>query len=286
MPSLKDILSNSEEYPDDEEITVKGVKVKVGDLREYQKQESEATMAQVREQLAQMQAREQQLMQQAEDVAALQAQLQEQQGAQTGQKTLLEQLADLAKGPSKKTMMDLDSDEFFGPAVKTVREMAQAREALQKELADLRKQATDVISYFTRRQLQNDYAALGEKPPDVNLQKLVDHATKRQYRDEMGYPDLRRAYDDMTAPQRAKADRARLREEVKAEVAKEQAEARKNRAPSPDQAAEMRGHVFVPNGTGKSGAGAPQKRGGFGGVEKVPTEAILSDPDIAGVFNQ
>ncbi len=290
MPTIKEILADPENYGDDEEVTIKGVKVKVGDIRAFNASQNEAAAAALEERRTTLQNYENDLVQKADALAAQIAEIQANRGAERGSGDLVQDLINRLRGPEKKTMMDLDGDEFFGPVVKTIREFQAGREELAKEIKKYNEEASRIARWAVEREIDRDFNSLPDRPKELTKRQLVDHAVKRRYVDELGYPDLRRAYDDVQAPVFAKKSREQMRKEVEQEVRAEQQ--KKQAEPIGEGEIDQivgKGHVFVPRPSGGSGGGkgaAAVKPTRYGGIEKIPTEAVLNDPSIRALFEQ
>lgn len=283
MPGLKDIIANITEYGDDEEIEVKGVKVKIGDLRSYAASENQATIAAINERKAALDNFQTELQQQAESVAALQAELEATKGRNQGQGDLVEQFIERLRGPQKKTMMDLVEDEFFGPAAKAVREMQTTLQQREQQLQQALTRIENDEKWMVQRELQRTFDSIPDKPKELTLRQLADHAMKRRYVGDDNFPDLRRAYEDIQEPVIREKTKKQLRAEVEAEV---RAEARKPKAVDEIDAGDIKGHVFVPRPSGGNGNVKAVKPKGYGGIDKIPAADILADPQIAALFQQ
>ena len=289
MPTLKEILADTENYGDDEEVTIKGVKVKVGDMRAFTASQNEAAAAALEERRTALQNYENDLVQKADALAAHIAEIQAARGAEKGSGDLVQDLINRLRGPEKKTMMDLDGDEFFGPVVKTIRGFESAKEELSKQIKQYNDEAARIARWAVEREIDRDFQSLPDRPKELTKKQLVDHAVKRRYIDELGYPDLRRAYDDVQAPVVAKKTREQMREEVRKEVRAEEA-AKQAKPIEEGDLNEIvgKGHVFIPRPGGGSGGGkgAAAKSVKYGGIDRVPNEVIMNDPSIQALFSQ
>lgn len=278
MPSLKEILADAANYGDDDEISIKGVPMKLGELRQYAAAEASETAAQMQTRLQQLNDYEANLRSTADQLAEAQAEVERAKGQNTGQKSIIDQLAELTRS-TKKTVYD-EPGEYFEPVVQDLKSLKSMKDELQKQIDSFKEEANKMVKWSIKRSIETDFDRLPDRPKDLSVKQLIEHATKRKMVDDVGYPQLREAYDDYMAPQRAETERKRIREEEREVARKEvRAEERKNSAPRGTAG------TFVPM-PGNRGKALPAQTKGSRPGQFADTETILNDPDIMANFQQ
>ena len=267
------ILEDKEKYADDLELTIGDMNVKLGDLREYDL-EQRGHLDRYTKRSTQLEGEYGKLANQYNELRALydqvaqQLQTVQQNPAKTGEGDLVEQLVERLRGEKNPTVLDKPG-EFFAPVVERLKKIDELAQNQEKFKEDLRKELVSAFGFQVNKDMKRDYRSF-QWPKDWTFQKVLEFANERQLLEPGSrYPDFDRIHDSIMAPINAETEREELRksarEEGYAAARKELVEANGTYVPGP--------------GFGGMG-GSPQLKSKFGGIDKIPDETILNDPDV------
>jgi hypothetical protein len=266
------ILEDREKYADDLEMAIGDVKVKLGDLREYDS-EQRGHLDRYTKRSSQLEGEYGKLANQYNELRALydqvaqQLQTVQQNPNRNGQPDLLDQLVNRLQGERNPTVMDKPG-EFFAPVIERLKKIDEIQQNQEKFKEDLRKELVSAFGFQVNKDMRRDYRSF-QWPKDWNFQKVLEYANEHQMLEPGSrYPDFDRIHDDVMAPINAETEREELKKAARDEGYNT---ARK-------EIIESNG-TFVPS-PGFGGMGSPQLKSKFGGIEKIPDETILSDPDV------
>lgn len=265
------ILDDREKYADDIELTIGDMKVKLGDLREYDG-ELRTNLDRFSKRSGQLEGEYGKLANQYNELRALYDQVAQQ--LQTFQQTpprnnegdLVEQLVQRLQGERNPTVLDKPG-EFFAPVVERLKKIEQIEQNQEKFKEDLRKELISAFGFQVNKDMRRDYRSF-QWPKDWTFQKVLEFANERQLLEPNSkYPDFDRIHETITAPIAAKEERETAlktaREEGYAQARKEFVESNGTYVPSPG-----------------FGGGSVQLKSKFGGIDKIPDDTILNDPDV------
>jgi hypothetical protein len=265
-------LDDKEKYGDDLEFSFGDMKVKLGDLRAYD-QEQRGHLDRFSKRSTQLEGEYGKLANQYNELRALYDQVatQLQQVAQNtaasgGTDHLVEQLVERLKGDRNPTVMDKPG-EFFAPVIERLRKVDEIEASQNKFREDLRKELVSAFGFQVNKDMKRDYRAF-EWPKEWTFQKVLEFANEQQILEPGSrYPDFDRIHDNIMAPVNAAKERE---EAVKAARDEGYANARKEFTQN---------GTYVP-GPGFGGVSGEPLKSKFGGIDKIPDETILNDPDI------
>jgi len=191
MATLKEVIADSAKFPDTLEIPVADGKITLGEIRQYQQQASAAEAA------AQQKRGELDVL--AGQVAEVYGRLQ--------QRDAQAPVVAAAPNPGE---VDIESryanDEILGPMWKRLTAAEKKAASLETDRIAKLEQA---LQFGTRRllnrELRQEFDSIPNRFEDVDLKAVMDHAAKNRILDEDGVPNVRRAYDDMTASRQVEA---------------------------------------------------------------------------------
>jgi hypothetical protein len=263
-------LDDKENYSDELEIPVgENMKVRLGDLRAYD-QEQRGNLERFTQRSAQLETEYGKLANQYNELRALYDQVAQQlQGVNQNpnQRTFKDQLAELLNAGKNPTIMDKPG-EFFDPLVKKVQELEAIGANLEKFKDDLRKELTGAFGFQVSKDMKRDYRSF-EWPKEWTFQKVIEFAKERGALEPGSqYPDFDRIHEAVTAPINAAKEREELVKQAREEG---YAQARKEFTSD---------GTYVPGPGFGGGMGSPVLKSKFGGIDKIPDETILNDPDI------
>jgi hypothetical protein len=267
------ILEDKEKYADDLEMAIGDVKVKLGDLREYDL-EQRGHLDRYTKRSSQLEGEYGKLANQYNELRALYDQVAQQlQGVQQGNPNrgeggdLVDQLVERLRGEKNPTVMDKPG-EFFAPVIERLKKIDEIQQNQDKFKEDLRKELVSAFGFQVNKDMKRDYRSF-QWPKDWTFQKVLEFANERQLLEPGSrYPDFDRIHDSIMAPITAGEEREQA---IKSARDEGYAAARK-------ELIESNG-AFVPS-PGFGGMGSPQLKSKFGGIDKIPDEQILNDPDV------
>jgi len=268
MPFDPRILDDPE-LSDDDEIVVGKQKVRVGDMREYRR--AQQTEIESRD------ARFNDSAQQYASVAAMandyKAKLDAALAAQgsdqrVDESKLVDLLVARLTGGKNPNIFEKPG-EYFEPVVNKLKELDALKENFETMTAQQKKATQDAFAWQLQKDMKRDYRSIKDWPKDMSFEKALQMAQQNGFVDRSdGYPDFDKLSEALNAPERQK----REREEI-------------------ETAAEKRGYekavreaTNVPMPGYGGGAGQPSMKSKFGGIDKIPDDQILSDPDIIATF--
>jgi hypothetical protein len=268
MPFDPRILDDPE-LKDDDELTFGKQKIKVADLRAYRAAQDQA----VAERDAKYNDAATQYSQLATMANQYKAQLDEALAKAGRPETvdeskLLEVLAKRLLGDQKKSVLD-QPGEYFQPVVDKLKKVDDIEKRFDEMTAAQKKATQDAFAWQLQKDMRRDFRAIKDWPKDMTFEKAIQMAQQNGYVDRAdGYPDFDKLHETLTAPERQK----REREEYESAAEKRGYE----------KAMQQASTVPLPGYGG--GAGAPNMKSKFGGIDKIPDSDILNDPDIIATF--
>lgn len=273
------ILADRTKYPDTLKIDLgDGASATLGDVREFYAQQAEEVNKVtgrntfVEGEYAKMVEQYNQMAQQLETMRQ-----QIEQGKQGPQGDIVEQLVERLTKGNQPNVFDRPGD-YFKPVVDRLTKFESDMAALAKRQEEfqktLRSELTGAFGFQAQKDLKRDFRAY-TWPKDVTFDKVMAYAKQNNLLEAgSGYPDFDTIHERITGPERTAKERAELEKTAEERgYARAQDEFRKN------------GGTFVP-GPGFGGGGVPAPKGKFGGVDKIPDETILNDPDVWNVAVQ
>lgn len=227
-----EILSNKSKYPDDAKININGVEVTLGAIR----QQNDASQGEIQQRLT---ARQQELdnvgRQQSAATDNL-ARIVDNVTRVTGLSVedvvagrIPENLRSKVQEATLRTEttagVPLAEDPLYAPIVRELAPIRQNLELLRNGLGQALntyredRARLDYLDWRTSRKLPDDF--------NVTSKQAVDLAVSKGYRNEVGWPDVGRALDELVAPAAAKANEETLatkyreegRQQARAELA-------------------------------------------------------------------
>jgi hypothetical protein len=265
-------LDDKEKFADDLELTIGDMKVKLGDLRAYD-MDQRTNLDRFSKRSGQLEGEYGKLANQYNELRALYDQVAQQ--LQTFQSNpsngnspdLVEQLVDRLRGDRNPTVLDKPGD-FFAPVVERLKKLDEIEANQNKFKEDLRKELVSAFGFQVNKDMKRDYRSF-QWPKDWSFQKVLEFANEHQMLEPGSrYPDFDRIHENITAPIAAAEEREQA---IKSARDEGYAQARK-------EFVENNG-TFVPS-PGFGGMGSPQMKSKFGGIDKIPDETILNDPDV------
>lgn len=266
------ILEDKEKYGDDLELTIGDMKVKLGDLREYDS-EQRGHLDRYTKRSTQLEGEYGKLANQYNELRALYDQVAQQlqgfqqNGNQGREGDLVDQLVQRLQGERNPTVLDKPG-EFFAPVIERLKKIDEIQQNQEKFKEDLRKELVSAFGFQVNKDMKRDYRTF-KWPEGWSFQKVLEFANERQMLEPGSrYPDFDRIHENIMAPINAETEREELRKSAREEG---YAAARK-------ELTEANG-TFVPS-PGFGGGGSVQLKSKFGGIDKIPDETILNDPDV------
>ena len=265
------ILDDRESYADDLELTVGDMKVKLGDLRAYDT-EQRTNLDRYTKRTGQLEGEYGKLANQYNELRALYDQVAQQlqtfqQNPRGEQPDVIEQLVQRLQGERNPTVLDKPGD-FFAPLVERLKKVDELATNQEKFKEDLRKELVSAFGFQVNKDMKRDYRSFNW-PKDWSFQKVLEYANEHQLVEPGSrYPDFDRIHDSVMAPINMETEREELKKAAREEG---YAAARK-------EIVEANG-TYVP-GPGFGGMGSVQLKSKFGGIDKIPDETILNDPDV------
>lgn len=265
-------LDDRDNFSDDMELTFGDMKVKLGDLRAYDT-EQRTNLDRFTKRSGQLETEYGKLANQYNELRALYEQVAQQLTAaaqnpnRAPQTDVVDQLVERLQGGKKPNIMDKPGD-FFQPLVEKIKRIDEFEANQTKFKEDLRKELINAFGFQVNKDMKRDYRAF-RWPEGWTFNKVLEFANEHQVLEPGSrYPDFDRIYDSVMAPINA----AQHDEEIK-KAARDEGYAAARKEFTQDGA-------FVPGpGFGSFGGGEPLKSK-FGGIDKIPDETILNDPDI------
>lgn len=265
-------LDDKEKYGDDLVFTFGDQKVTLGDLRAYDT-EQRTNLDRFTKRSGQLEGEYGKLANQYNELRALYDQVagqlqqltQNPQGNQSGD--LVQQLVDRLRDDRNPTVMDKPG-EFFAPVIDRLKKIDEIEANQSKFREDLRKELVSAFGFQVNKDMKRDYRTF-KWPEEWSFQKVLEYANEHQVLEPGSrYPDFDRIHDNIMAPINAETEREELKKSAREEG---YAQARKEYS--------QNGGTFVP-GPGFGGMGGEPLKSKFGGIDKIPDETILNDPDI------
>lgn len=270
-------LDDKEKYADDMDVMVGDMKVKLGDLRAYDA-DQRTNLDRYTKRTGQLEGEYGKLANQYNELRALydqvaqQLQAVAQQPQRNAEGDLVEQLVQRLQGERNPTVLDKPG-EFFQPVVERLKKIDEIEQNQQKFKEDLRKELVSAFGFQVNKDMKRDYRSF-EWPKDWSFQKVLEYANEHQVLEPGSrYPDFDRIHDNVMAPIRAESEREELRK-----AARDEGYAAARKELTQDGA-------YVPN-PGFGGIGGQPLKSKFGGIDKIPDETILNDPDIWNTIPQ
>lgn len=265
-------LDDKEKYSDDMEFQIGETKVKLGDLRAYDT-EQRTNLDRFMKRSGQLEGEYGKLANQYNELRALydqvaqQLQAYSQNPVKNTEGDLVDQLVERLRGEKNPTVME-KGGEFFAPLLERVKKIDEIEANQNKFKEDLRKELVSAFGFQVNKDMKRDFRAF-TWPKDWTFQKVLEYANEHQILEPGSrYPDFDRIHDHIMAPINAEAEREELRK-----AAREEGYAQARKELTQDGA-------YVPNpGFGGLNGTSPLKSK-FGGIDKIPDETILNDPDI------
>jgi hypothetical protein len=273
------ILDDKEKYADELEIAVGDMKLKLGDLRAYDA-EQQANLGRFTQRSSQLEGEYGKLANQYNELRALYDQVAQQlQAVQQNPNTasnpddIINLLVEKLGAGRKPTVLDKPG-EFFEPVVKELRRIDAMEAENRKFREDLRKELVGAFGFQVNKDMRRDYRAF-QWPKEWSFQKVLEYANEHQMLEPGSrYPDFDRIHENVTYPIRAEEERKTLMETSRKEGYEQ---ARKELTQD---------GAFVPAPGFGGGLGSSPLKSKFGGIDKIPDETILNDPDIWNQMSQ
>jgi hypothetical protein len=267
-------LDDKESFADDLEFQFGDIKVKLGDLRAYDT-EQRGNVERFTQRSQQLESEYGKLANQYNELRALYDQVatQLQDVSQNGTRNsnpnnpnFVDQLVERLSAGKNPTVLDKPG-EFFQPVIEKLKRIDEIESENKRFREDLRKELTGAFGFQVSKDMKRDYRSF-EWPKDWTFQKVIEFAKERGALEPGSqYPDFDRIHDAVTAPINAAAEREAM---VKTARDEGYAAARK----------EITESGIVPSPGFGGGMGSVQLKSKFGGIEKIPDETILNDPDV------
>jgi hypothetical protein len=265
-------LDDKEHYADDMDVMVGDMKVKLGDLRAYDI-DQRTNLDRFTKRTGQLEGEYGKLANQYNELRALydqvaqQLQAYSQQPPKNAEGDLVDQLVERLRGEKNPTVME-KGGEFFAPLLDRVKKIDEIEANQNKFKEDLRKELVSAFGFQVNKDMKRDFRAFNW-PKEWTFQKVLEYANEHQILEPGSrYPDFDRIHDNIMAPINAETEREELRK-----AAREEGYAQARKELTQDGA-------YVPNpGFGGLNGTSPLKSK-FGGIDKIPDETILNDPDI------
>jgi archaellum component FlaC len=265
-------LDDKEHYADDMDVMVGDMKVKLGDLRAYDI-DQRTNLDRFTKRTGQLEGEYGKLANQYNELRALYDQVAQQLQAysqnppKNAEGDLVDQLVERLRGEKNPTVME-KGGEFFAPLLDRVKKIDEIEANQNKFKEDLRKELVSAFGFQVNKDMKRDFRAFNW-PKEWTFQKVLEYANEHQILEPGSrYPDFDRIHDNIMAPINAETEREELRK-----AAREEGYAQARKELTQDGA-------YVPNpGFGGLNGTSPLKSK-FGGIDKIPDETILNDPDI------
>jgi len=265
-------LDDKEHFSDDMELTFGDMKVKLGDLRAYDA-EQRSHLDRYTKRSSQLESEYGKLANQFNELRALydqvaqQLQTFQQNPTQRTEADLVDQLVERLRGERNPTVLDKPGD-FFAPLVERLKKVDEIQNNQEKFKEDLRKELISAFGFQVNKDMKRDYRAF-KWPDGWTFNKVLEFANERQLLEPGSkYPDFDRIHESIMAPITSKE-----RDDELVKKAREEgyAQARKEFTDS---------GAIVPSPGFGGGMGSVQLKSKFGGIDKIPDETILNDPDV------
>lgn len=264
-------LDDKENFADDTELTFGDMKVRLGDLRQYDT-EQRANLEKFTQRSSLLEGEYGKLANQYNELRALYDQVAQQlqehaNRGNTNAPNVVDQLVERLSAGKNPTVLDKPG-EFFAPVVDKLRRIDDIEAANKKFQDDLRKELTSAFGFQVSKDMKRDYRSF-TWPKDWTFQKVIELAKERGILEPGSqYPDFDRIHEAVTAPITAATER-----EEAVKKAREEGYAQARKEFTQDGS-------YVPGPGFGGGMGSPQLKSKFGGIDKIPDETILNDPDI------
>lgn len=265
-------LDDREKYADDMDVMVGDMKVKLGDLRAYDA-DQRTNLDRFTKRTGQLEGEYGKLANQYNELRALydqvaqQLQAYAQQPQRNAEGDLVDQLVERLRGEKNPTVME-KGGEFFQPLLDRVKKIDEIEANQNKFKEDLRKELVSAFGFQVNKDMKRDYRSFNW-PKDWTFQKVLEYANEHQVLEPGSrYPDFDRIHDNIMAPINAETEREELKK-----AAREEGYAQARKEFTQDGA-----YVPNPGFGGVNGTSALKSK--FGGIDKIPDETILNDPDI------
>lgn len=267
-------LDDKEKYADDTEMVFGDMKVRLGDLRAYD-QEQRGNLDRFMKRSGQLEGEYGKLANQYNELRSLYDQVAQQlQGyaanAQNGQQRtdVVDQLVERLQGGKKPNILDKPG-EFFAPLVERLKKIDELENNQRTFKDDLRKELINAFGFQVNKDMKRDYRSF-KWPEGWTFNKVLEFANEQQVLEPGSrYPDFDRIHDHIMAPINAAEEREKIVKEAREEGYKQ----------ARGELTQDGAYVPNPGFGGFGGTGSPLKSK-FGGIDKIPDETILNDPDI------
>jgi hypothetical protein len=262
-------LDDKENFADDMDLTFGDMKVKLGDLRQYDT-EQRANLEKFTQRSTLLESEYGKLANQYNELRSLYdqvaTQLQQNPNGRT-EPNVVDQLVERLTAGKNPTVLDKPG-EFFQPVIEKLKRIDEIESENRRFQEGLRKELAGAFGFQVSKDMKRDYRSF-QWPKDWTFQKVIELAKERGILEPGSqYPDFDRIHEAVTAPITAATERE---EAVKKAHDEGYAAARKEFTES--------GGTYVP-GPGFGSGGALQLKSKFGGIDKIPDEQILNDPDV------
>jgi hypothetical protein len=267
-------LDDKENFADDLEFTIgENMKVKLGDLRAYDA-EQRGNLDRFTQRSQQLESEYGKLANQYNELRALYDQVaqQMQEYTQNGNRSpnnpnFVDQLVERLSAGKNPTVLDKPG-EFFAPVIEKLKRIDEIEAENKRFREDLKKELTGAFGFQVSKDMKRDYRSF-QWPKDWTFQKVIEFAKERGVLEPGSqYPDFDRIHEAVTAPINAAAEREEMVKKAREEG---YAAARKEFTES---------GAIVPTPGFGGGMGSVQLKSKFGGIDKIPDETILNDPDV------
>lgn len=268
-------LDDKETYADDLEFQLGDMKVKLGDLRAYDA-EQRGNLDRFTTRSQQLESEYGKLANQYNELRALYdqvaTQLQEfsqnpNRNGNPNSPDVIEQLVARLSAGKNPTVLDKPG-EFFQPVIEKLKRIDEIESENKRFREDLRKELTGAFGFQVSKDMKRDYRSF-QWPKEWTFQKVIEFAKERGALEPGSqYPDFDRIHEAVTAPINAAAEREEMVKKAREEG---YAAARKEFTES---------GAIVPSPGFGGGMASAQLKSKFGGIDKIPDETILNDPDV------
>lgn len=204
MFDFKKLFADTNKYPDTMTFKIGDAEVSLGDMRQYDALYDGALKTELQKQQAALEADKGKVNEASNKVAKMFVDLQQKEAL------LQEKMKQTQPQPNADPLAQYADDPVFKPVVSRM-------SAIEQKLQDSLKAVDDKLQQLTQATAQMGTTMLGEKaridfsalptddpdrPKDLTLDSLYKLAVEQRIYDGNNLPDLRAAYDRLTAPAR------------------------------------------------------------------------------------
>lgn len=264
-------LDDKENFKDEMELTFGDMKVRLGDLRQYDS-EQRTNLEKYTQRAGLLEGEYGKLANQYNELRALYDQVAQQlqenaNGRNSNSPNVVDQLVERLTAGKNPTVLDKPG-EFFAPVIEKLRRIDELEAQNKKFQEDLRKELTGAFGFQVSKDMKRDYRSF-QWPKEWTFQKVIEFAKERGALEPGSqYPDFDRIHEAVTAPINAAAEREEM-----VKKARDEGYAAARKELTADGA-------YVPGPGFGGGMGSQQLKSKFGGIEKIPDEVILNDAEI------